>query len=155
MKLLTTLILTSLVATATATFAADGPYNESADAKLDIKNALASAKDTPVLVVFGANWCPDCNALDKAMKKGSTAELLAKDFKIVKVDVGQKDKNLDVAKTYGVPIEKGIPTVAVLSSKAEVLYVMKGGELASARSMSEDGIYEFFKKVTASTKKKE
>jgi hypothetical protein len=36
-----------------------------------------------------------------------------------------------------------------------VLYVTKGGELASARSMSEDGIYEFFKKVTASTKKKE
>jgi thioredoxin 1 len=137
-----------------AASAADKPYDESADAKQDIKQALATATNNPVIVVFGANWCPDCLALDKGMKQATTASLLAKDFKIVKVDVGHLDKNLDVAESYGVPVKKGIPTVAILSPKGEVLYLTKGGELSHARSMSDDGIYQFFKGVTAQTKEK-
>lgn len=143
------------MATVAAATAADKPYNESADAKLDIKQALASATNTPVLVVFGANWCGDCMALDAAMKHGASAKLLARDFKIVKVDVGHFDKNEDVAKSYGVPLEKGIPAVAILSPKNEVLYVTKEGELANARQMSDDGICQFFKRVTAEGKLKQ
>jgi len=134
--------------------AADKPYDESADAKQNIKQALATATNNPVLIVFGANWCPDCLMLDKAMKQGTSAPLLAKDFKIVKVDVGHFDKNDDVAASYGVPLKKGIPAVAILSSQGEVLYVTKGGELSNARKMGEDGIYQFFKTVTASEKLK-
>jgi protein disulfide-isomerase len=133
--------------------AADKPYDESADAKKDLKHAFATASNSPVIVVFGANWCPDCLALDKAMKKNPSAALLKKDFKIVKVDVGHTDKNLDLAESYGVPLKKGIPSVAILSQKGEVLYVTKEGELASARKMSDDGIYQFFKKITADAKK--
>jgi len=63
-------------------------------------------------------------------------------------------KNLDVAKQYGVPLEKGIPAVAILSPKNDVLYVTKEGELANAGKMGDTGIYEFFKKVAASMKTK-
>ena len=66
------------------------------------------------------------------------------------VDVGQMDKNLDVAKSYGVPLEKGIPAVAIISTNNEVLYATKAGELADAKKMGDNGIYEFFKRVTAS-----
>jgi len=136
--------------------AADNPYNENADAKLDIKQALtqAAVSNTPIIVVFGDNWCPDCKELDLAMKNGASASLLERDFKIVKVNVGQFDKNLDVAKQYGVPLEKGIPAVAILSPKNDVLYVTKEGELANAGKMGDTGIYEFFKKVAASMKTK-
>lgn len=133
--------------------AADKPYDESASAKQDIKQALASATNSTVIVVFGANWCPDCLALDKAMKEGASVALLKRDFKIVKVDVGHFDKNEDVAESCGVPLKKGIPAVAILSPKGDAVYVTKEGELASARKMSDDGIYQFFKKVTADTKK--
>ncbi len=137
---------------AVAASAADGPYNEKADAKLDIKAALAQAavSNTPVIVVFGANWCPDCRALDKAMEHGASAALLARDFQMVKVNVGRFDKNLDIAKSYGVPLEKGIPAVLILSAKNEVLYATRAGEVADARKMSDKGIYEFFKRVTES-----
>jgi len=134
--------------------AADKPYDESADAKTDIKQALATAPNTPVIVVFGANWCPDCLALDRAMKQGASAAFLKKDFKIVKVDVGHFDKNLDVGESYGVPVKKGIPAVAILSPKGDVLYLTKEGELSHARTMSDDGIYQFFKSVTAPVKEK-
>jgi protein disulfide-isomerase len=137
---------------AVAANAADSPYNETADAKLEIKQALtqAATAKTPIIVVFGANWCGDCKMLDSAMKHGASAPLLARDFKIVKVNVGHFDKNLEVAKSYGVPLEKGIPAVVILSANNEVLYATREGELANARKMGDDGIYEFFKRVTAS-----
>ena len=84
------------------------------------------------------------------MKTGATAPLLSRDFKIVKVNVGQFDKNVDIAKSYGVPLEKGIPAVAIISTNNEVLYATRAGELADARRMGDNGIYEFFKRVTAS-----
>ncbi|HUE36656.1 MAG TPA: thioredoxin family protein [Candidatus Acidoferrum sp.] len=139
---------------AMAAAAVDNPYSETADARLDIKQALtqAAATHTSVIVVFGANWCGDCKMLDYAMKSGTSAKLLTRDFQIVKVNVGHWDKNLDIAKSYGVPLEKGIPAVAILSSRNKVLYVTQEGELANARQMGENGIYEFFKRVTASVK---
>lgn len=134
-----------------AAVAADSPYNETADAKLEIKQALiqAATTRTPIIIVFGANWCGDCKMLDSAMKNGASAPLLSRDFKVVKVNVGHWDKNLDLAKAYGVPLEKGIPAVAIISAKNEVLYVTLEGELANARSMGDKGIYEFYKRVTA------
>ncbi|HLX69899.1 MAG TPA: thioredoxin family protein [Verrucomicrobiae bacterium] len=152
MKLVNALLLTLSLATASA---AEHPYNETVDAKAEIKQTLAATANTPIVLVFGANWCPDCLALDKAMTHGASAGLLAHDFRIIKVDVGHTDKNKDVAESYGVPLEKGIPTVAIISPKNQVLYVTKEGELAKARKMSDDGIYQFFKRVTASAKTKE
>jgi thioredoxin 1 len=153
MKILYVLFSAFLAVAATA---ADNPYNENADAKLEIRQALtqAATTKTPIIVVFGANWCADCKMLASAMKKGPSASLLSRDFHIVKVNVGHFDKNLDVAKWYGVPLEKGIPAVVFLSSKSDVLYITKEGELADAEKMGEDGIYEFFKQATASMKAK-
>jgi protein disulfide-isomerase len=147
MKILHALFFVFLTA---AAIAADNPYNETADAKLDIKQALSQAatNQTPIIIVFGANWCGDCKMLDNAMKTGTSAPLLSQDFKIVKVNVGHWDKNFDVAKAYGVPLEKGIPAVVIISAKNELLYVTREGELANARRMGDKGIYEFFKRVT-------
>jgi protein disulfide-isomerase len=153
MKLFYALFFAFLTVSASA---ADAPYDESADAKLDIKQALSEAAktNTPVIIVFGANWCGDCKMLDSTMKKEPSSSLLSRDFKIVKVDVGRFDKNVDVAKEYGVPLDKGIPAVAIVSTNGEQLYVTKDGELADARKMGENGVYEFLKRVTASAKPK-
>ena len=132
------------------------PYNDAADAKADLRQALAEAGQSqlPVLVVFGANWCEDCRALDAALKTGRTAELMAKSFKVVKVDVGNFNRNLDIAGEYGNPIKKGIPAAVVLSPANQVLYATRAGELADARRMSEGGIYEFFRRVVDTSKPK-
>lgn len=148
------LLLAALMAG--AALAAPLPYDEAADAKADVKHTLAEAKakNMPVLVIFGANWCEDCRALDKALKTGRNAELVKREFKVVKVDVGRFDKNLDVAEAYGNPIKKGIPGAVVLSPDSKVLYITKLGELADARHMSDTGIYDFFHAVTQKTKAK-
>ena len=131
-----------------AAVAAPRPSDEHADARATLQQGLdaarASGKD--VLVVFGANWCEDCRQLDKALH-GRTANLIDARFVVVKIDVGNFDKNLDVVKRYGYPIGKGIPAAVVLNADDKVLYATRAGELADARHMGDDGIYEFFSKV--------
>jgi len=145
------IFLSSLVVAASAAFAAALPYDESADAKAQIEQALAAAKthQGKVLLIFGANWCEDCRVLDQALKSDRSANLIAGEFTLVKVDVGRFNRNLDVAAAYGNPIKKGIPAAVVLSADNQVLYATRAGELANARRMSENNIYDFFAKVAA------
>ena len=147
-----TLLLAALCAG--RALAAALPYDESADAKADVRHALTEAANAkvPVLVIFGANWCEDCRALDKALHTGRNAELIAKEFRVVKVDVGNFDHNLDVANAYGNPIKKGIPAAVIVSPDNQVLFATRGGELADARGMSDDGVYEFFRKAADGAK---
>ncbi len=131
--------------------AASAPYDEAADARAQIQQAQsqAQAAKVPVLIVFGANWCGDCKMLDAAFKEGPNAPLIAKNFKVVKVNVGKFDRNVDIAEQYGVPLKKGIPAVAVVSPEGSVLYATKGGELADARAIGESGVFDFFTKIAA------
>lgn len=133
-----------MVAAALALPAAELPYDESANASADLQRALSAARTdrSQVLLVFGANWCPDCRELDKALN-GRSHALIAGRFQVVKVDVGNFNKNLDLANQYGNPIKKGIPAVVVLSADNSVIYSSKGGELANARRMGDTGIYDF------------
>jgi thioredoxin 1 len=149
------LLLLSAIVAAFAV-AAPLPYDETADAKAAVQQALSAGKRShvPVFVIFGANWCEDCRALDLALKNGRNAELLARQFKVVKVDIGNFDRNLDLVAAYDNPIKKGIPAAVVLSPDNEILYATRAGELADARRMSESGIYDFLRKVTRTTKKR-
>jgi thioredoxin 1 len=134
-------------------WAAQPPYDESADPRADLQRALSEAQQQhkDVLIIFGANWCEDCRDLDKAMH-GSSAPLIEARFVVVKVDVGNFNKHLDLVRQYGDPIRRGIPAAVVLSAADQVLYATKAGELADARRMGESGIYEFFSKVVAASR---
>jgi thioredoxin 1 len=129
---------------------AELPYDEHANAPEQVRQALqaAHAAHKDVLLVFGANWCPDCRVLDEALH-GKGAATLGDHFVVVKVDVGNFDKNLDLAKRYEVPLRKGIPAAAVLSGDDALLYVTKAGELANARRMGEPAIVDLFSRIVA------
>lgn len=129
------------------------PYDESADPQQALQKALAEARKSNkrVLVVFGANWCPDCRLLDKEFHAGGKVnQLVDARYEVVKVDVGRFDRNLDFAKLYGEPIKKGIPSVVIVTPTNEVVYQTRAGELADARHMGADGIYDFFKEKAGS-----
>jgi thioredoxin 1 len=132
------------------------PYSKTANASSDVQQALslAVAQEKKVLVIFGANWCKDCRALDSALKSKDNAALMSLEFLVVKVDVGNFDRNLDISNQYGNPIKGGIPAVVILSPANQVLYSSRAGELANARRMSKSGIYEFFKNAASSGSEK-
>src|SRR5438552_14186710 len=106
-------------------------YAENADAKAEIAEALASAVKTHrrVILVFGGNWCYDCHALDAAFRRDEIAPLVNKSFVVVHVNIGEYDKNLDLAEKYDVPLKTGVPTSAVLGSDGALRYGEEPGEL--------------------------
>lgn len=123
-------------------------YPEDADAKKEIAEALHSASPAHkrVLVVFGANWCFDCHALDDAFHSAEIAPTLNKYFVVVHVDIGRGEKNLDLAQKYDVPLKRGIPAIAVLDAAGKLLFSQKNGEFEAARSLANADILAFLNK---------
>lgn len=57
------------------------------------------------------------------------------------------DANLDIVEKYGNPIAMGIPAIVVIGPDNRVLFTSDAGELANARNMSEQAVFEFFQGV--------
>jgi len=122
-------------------------YNESANARAEIKAALAKAavKHKRVIIVFGANWCPDCYALDKYFHRADMAAILAANYVVVHVNIGRGDKNQDLMTKYEVPMKRGIPGLAVLDPDGKLVYSQKNGEFENARALAPEDVLAFLK----------
>ena len=107
---------------------------------------LATQQRKRVLVVFGANWCYDCHVLDLAFHRPDVEAVLKPNFEVVHVDVGQGEKNQDLMLQYHVPMAKGIPAIAVLSSDGKLLYSQQGGEFEKARVLGPEDVLAFLNK---------
>jgi hypothetical protein len=124
-------------------------YNKDAEAQVEIKEAEATAKKDHqrIILVFGANWCYDCHVLDQAFHQPDVAALLQRSFQVVHVDIGDDGKkNNNLAAYYQVPLEKGVPALAILDADGKVLYSQKNGEWESARSLDPDDVMSFLDK---------
>jgi thioredoxin 1 len=123
-------------------------YPPAADAKKEIIEAIRAAAATHkrVLVVFGANWCYDCHVLEEAFHSPEISPMVEKSFEVVHVDIGQADKNLDIAKQYDVPLDRGVPAIAVLGNDGKLLFSQKRGEFEAVRSMAPEDILDFLNK---------
>jgi len=99
-------------------------YSETSNAATDISVAIARAgrEHKRILLDFGGNWCGDCQVLDIYYHQSPNAELLAKHFILVHVNIGHMDQNVAIAQKYNVPIKKGVPALAVLDSHGKLLY---------------------------------
>ena len=117
-------------------------------APAEIKSALkeASVDHKRVILVFGGNWCYDCHVLDTAFGSPSIRPIVESSFHIVHVNIGEMDKNLDLAQKYGVPLNKGVPSLAVLSSDGLLLYSQQNGEFESSLKLAPADLTAFLNK---------
>jgi hypothetical protein len=120
-------------------------YRTDANARNEIAEALklASTGHKRVMLVFGGNWCYDCHVLDRALHEGAAGKVIMESFLLVHVDIGESDKNLDVVKKYKIPLEKGVPAVAILGGDGRLLYSSGGGEFEAARRMMKKDLVAF------------
>src|SRR6266404_4553275 len=127
-------------------------YPADVDAKKEIEVALklAVTDHKRLLLVFGANWCYDCHVLDRALHEGAAEKIMSQSFVLVHVDIGEANKNLDLAKQYRIPLEKGVPAVAILGSDGELLYGSRDGEFEAARKMMKKDLVAFLNRWTES-----
>jgi thiol:disulfide interchange protein len=142
------LALTACKATAPTTpttTASHDLYPDPAQAKADLAAALKTTATTHkrILLDFGGNWCGDCKVLDIYFHDPANQAILEADFVLVHVNIGHMDANLDIAQRYDVPLEKGVPALAVLDEHGKLLYSQKGGEFEAMRRMESAEVTKF------------
>lgn len=147
MKLFRLALMAALIA-APAMLAFSAPsdiYPAPSQAKADIAAALrtAAAKHKRVILDFGGNWCGDCKVLDIYFHNQHNLPILEANFVLVHVNVGRFDANTDIAARYNIPLQKGVPALAVLSTKGKLLYSQTGGEFEDMRHMEPTSVTEF------------
>ena len=85
---------------------------------------LADVDDIRVLINWGANDCEPCRKFDETTRSEEVraTKFSADEYHVVNVDVGKLDKNLDLAKQYGVTLkEELLPMLTVLDQHGKVI----------------------------------
>ena len=124
-------------------------YPANADAQAELREAEErAAKDHKrVLLVFGANWCFDCHVLDLAFHQPELAPIIAANYEVVHIDLGpEEEKNADLVREYQIPLNKGIPALAVADSDGKLVVSQKNGEFEDARGLAPEALAEFLNK---------
>ena len=124
-------------------------YDEQADPQQLIAAGLkqAKAEHKRVILDFGGDWCGDCQVLDIYFHQAPNEEIAEKHFVVVHVFVpSDYSAHGEVALKYGVPIERGVPALAVLSESGKVLYSQRTGEFNDMRHMDAQSVTEFLNK---------
>lgn len=123
-------------------------YPATANAHEDIRQAIVNAamEHKNVLLVFGGNWCIDCHLLDLYFHDPGNASLLATNYVLVDVNIGEYDTNLDLARKYGIPLSKGVPALVVLDGAGHVLYAQRNAEFENMRVKDASAVTAFLQK---------
>jgi uncharacterized membrane protein len=122
------------------------PFGSPDTAQADVAAAMARARANGhrVILVFGANWCHDSRALAGWFATPRFASMLANRYEIVWIDVGQKDRNLDLARRVGLDGIKGTPTVLVTDAAGKPLNLKDAPKWRDASTRQENSIYDYF-----------
>ena len=117
------------------------PERGLADIAAALKSAAASHKR--VILDFGGNWCTDCHVLDLYFHDAANGPLLAADYVLVHINIGHFDANADIAARYQIPLDRGVPAIAVPDDQGRLLYSQKGGEFETMRRMQSAAVTDF------------
>ncbi len=120
-----------------------------ARAEIDAARGRAAREGKRVAVVFGSDWCPDCHAFEKALGHRLVVPIIEPGYVVVQVSVGNRDRNLDIMRDYGMHVGSGIPAVAVLEPDGSLVASQRDGEFRNASSLlSVAEIVTFFHRWT-------
>ncbi|MDP9083680.1 MAG: thioredoxin family protein [Pseudomonadota bacterium] len=120
-------------------------YPAPSQAKHDLSAALGAAAATQkrVILDFGGNWCPDCHALDAYFHDPANQRIIEGNYILVHINIGRLDENLDIAERYAIPLRKGVPALAVLDEKGQLLFSQKNGEFEAMHRMQSAAVTDF------------
>ncbi|MGB6482311.1 MAG: thioredoxin family protein [Candidatus Acidiferrales bacterium] len=120
-------------------------YPDASEARTDIGLALsvAAREHRRVLLDFGGNWCYDCHVLDETFHYPEVAKILDPNYVVVHINIGQYDANLDLAEKYQIPLKRGVPSLAVLDSKGNLLVSQKNGDFENTTRIGLKDVEQF------------
>jgi thiol:disulfide interchange protein len=120
-------------------------YPAPGQAKSELTAALAAsaAAHKRIILDFGGNWCPDCHVLDLYFHDSVNRPILEANYILVHVNIGRMNENLDIAERYQIPLRKGVPALAVLGERGELLFSQTTGEFEAMRGMQSSAVTDF------------
>ena len=125
------------------------PYNGEIYSSNDIEAFLVSSisKSKQPIIIFGGNWCPDCRILEGTLQLPTIKKYMIKHYKIMHVDVGRYDKNMNLISYFKIPEEEGVPRVHVFDNKKNILNMNSTQEWRTARDRNKQEIFNYFQSL--------
>ena len=124
------------------------PYTSDVDARMAVEAGKARAAESGkmLMVTFGANWCPDCLALQKNLRDPETHAYAERNFEMVNIDVGDSVKSARVERDLDMTVNT-IPLAVFYSSDGKPICDTQRGELKPSRHYSSREILGFLREV--------
>lgn len=123
------------------------PYNPTANAKLDIKEAVEFAKKTGkhVILMTGGNWCSWCLRFNKFIQQDAQLDSAVKaNFVFYHLNYSKENKNLDILAKYGYPQRFGFPVFIILDENGNRIHTQNSAYLEQGKGYSKEKVLEFF-----------
>jgi thioredoxin-related protein len=142
------ILINGLLAQSTETQKKKKIYDPSADAKLEIANAVKKAEKEGkhVFLQIGGNWCIWCIAFDSKVKSNDTLGMaMENNFIVYHLNYSKENKNMDVLASLGFPQRFGFPVFVILDAKGNRLHTQNSEYLEEGKGHSTSKILEFLK----------
>ena len=83
--------------------------------EVDIDNFMKTnqKEGKKTVIIFGANWCPDVKVFDDILDMPIMTKLIKESLGILRIDVGDYDKNMHLMEYLGDSTQHGLPLVLI------------------------------------------
>ena len=123
----------------------DGLEYSSNDLNEFIFNAIT--KDKQPIIIFGANWCPDCRIFSATMNIPKIKSYIDENFEVLYVDVKRYEINMSLMEEYGIEPAEGIPRLLVFDLDKKLINSANTTEWRTARDRTSQEIFNFFQDI--------
>ena len=127
------------------------PYDGSVYSINDLNKFINTTirSDKQPILIFGANWCPDCRIFSGTINIPKIKSYIDKNFQILYIDVKRYEINMGLMEEYGIPSAEGIPRVLVFDKNKNLLNNSNTTEWRTARDRSSQEIFNFFQEMNS------
>jgi thioredoxin 1 len=105
--------------------------------------AKAIKKDKQAVIVFGANWCPDCQILAGLIGIALENEQLKESFEFLLVDVKDYEINMDSLQAIDPRANSGIPRIFIFDCSGNLLNKQQNDFFRTLRTMHENALVDY------------
>ncbi len=122
------------------------PYNGSEYSTNDLNEFISNTitKDKQPIIIFGANWCPDCRIFSATMDIPKIKSYIDKNFEVLYVDVKRYEINMSLMKEFGIEPAEGIPRLLIFDKNRKLINSSNTAEWRTARDRTSQEIFNFF-----------
>ena len=121
------------------------PYERLEVTETQVLDFIAQSKiGNQSIIIFGANWCPDCRILEGTLLLPTVKSFIDDNFSVIHIDVGKYDINMNLLELLRIPRQEGIPRVVIFGQENNILNMNSTDKWRSARQNKAQEIFDYF-----------